>query len=220
MTTSTESGAAATAAPDDAQPASRTRFGYGWIALALIVGLVAGLAAGYLALRPRHPADTSPEAGFLRDMSTHHAQAIAMSMVAHARSTDPAVTVLADDIALTQQAQVGYMQAWLRDWHLDPTGSQRAMAWMPDADGSLVDGLMPGMATPEQMTRLRAATGKELDVQFLTLMRAHHLGGIHMAQEILKMTHDEDITWLARTMVQNQQGEINLINNELARLGA
>ena len=60
------------------------------------------------------------------------------------------------------------------------------MAWMPDGDGSVVNGLMPGMATPEEMTKLRAATGKDLDVLFLELMRQHHLGGIHMAQEILE----------------------------------
>jgi uncharacterized protein (DUF305 family) len=218
--TSTESGAAATAAPDGTPPTGRARSAYAWIAVALVMGLLAGLAAGYLALRPHHPADDSAEAGFLRDMSTHHAQAVAMSMIAHAHSTDPAIVTLADDIALTQQAQIGYMQAWLRDWNLGPTGSQPAMAWMPDSAGSLVDGLMPGMATPEQMTKLRSATGKDLDIQFLTLMRAHHLGGIHMAQEILSLTDDEDITWLAQTMVQNQQGEINLINDELARLGA
>ena len=74
---------------------------------------------------------------------------------------------------------------------------------------------MPGMATPEQMTTLRAATGKDLDIQFLTLMRQHHLGGIHMAQEILELSDNEDVTWLAQTMVSGQQGEINLIDDLL-----
>jgi uncharacterized protein (DUF305 family) len=142
-----------------------------------------------------------------------------MAMIAHADSANPATVTLAGDIALTQQAQIGYMQAWLRDWNLSPTGSQPVMAWMPDSAGSVVNGLMPGMATPDQMAKLQAATGKDVDVQFLTLMRQHHLGGIHMAQEVGKLSHNDDVTWLAQTMVQNQQGEINVIDDELKQLG-
>ena len=153
-------------------------------------------------------------------MSTHHAQAVEMSMIAHANSTDPGIISLSADIALTQHGQIGYMQAWLRDWGLSPTGSEPAMAWMPGSEGSVVNGLMPGMATPEQMDRLRTATGKELNVQFLTLMRAHHLGGIHMAQEILRLSGNKDVTWLAETMVTSQQGEINLIDDLLEKAQA
>ena len=79
---------------------------------------------------------------------------------------------------------------------------------------------MPGVATPEQMAALRKATGKNLDIEYLTLMRQHHLGGIHMAQGILKLSHDDDVTWLAQTMVASQQGEINLIDNMLKQLQA
>ena len=221
MTISTESGAAESAAPDGPAPTpGRARPGPLWPAVALVLGLLIGLAGGYLALRPRTPGDDSPEAGFLRDMSTHHAQAVAMAMIAHADSADSSIVTLTGDIALTQQAQIGYMQAWLRDWKLSPTGSQPAMAWMPDSAGAVVNGLMPGMATPEQLTRLRAATGKDLDVQFLTLMRAHHLGGIHMAQEVLQLSDDPDVTWLAQTMVRSQQGELNVIDDYLKELGA
>ena len=223
MTTSTESGAAEYAVPDGPAPApGRSRPGLLWpiVALVLVLGLLVGGAGTYLALRPHTPGDDSAEAGFLRDMSTHHGQAVAMAMIAHANSTNSEIVTLAGDIGLTQQAQIGYMQAWLRDWNLSPTGSQPAMAWMPNSAGSVVNGLMPGMATPEQMAKLQAATGKELDVQFLTLMRAHHLGGIHMAQEVLKLSDDPDVTWLAQTMVQNQQGEINVIDDYLKKLGA
>ena len=220
MTTSTETGAAAVpSAPAEEPPSSRPPFsGLGWLAAALVLGLLVGLAGAYLALAPRAPADNSAEAGFLRDMSTHHAQAIEMSMIAHADSSNAEIVSLAGDIALTQQAQIGYMQAWLRAWNLSPTGSQPEMAWMPGSAGALVNGLMPGMATPEQIAKLRAATGTDVDVEFLTLMRAHHLGGIHMAQEVLKLTKDQNITWLAQTMVQNQQGELNVINDLLTRL--
>jgi uncharacterized protein (DUF305 family) len=221
MPVSTATGAPDTAAPVNGAPHRREiRFGAGWLAALLIVGLLLGAGGAFFATRATVPGDTSPEAGFLRDMSTHHAQAVSMAMTAHAGSTDDGIISLAADISLTQHGQMGYMQAWLRDWGLSPTGSEPAMSWMPDARGSLVDGLMPGMATPEQMAALREATGKDLDVQFLTLMRQHHLGGIHMAQEILELSDNKDVTWLAQTMVTGQQGEINLIDDLLKKAQA
>ena len=220
MTVSTASGSAADAAPplDDETPKRPFTFGVAWLAALLIVGMLLGAGGALLATRNVHPGDDSAEAGFLRDMSTHHAQAVEMSMIAHANSANPQIISLSADIALTQHGQIGYMQAWLRDWGLSPTGSEPPMAWMPGSEGSVVHGLMPGMATPEQMNALRAATGKELNVQFLTLMRAHHLGGIHMAQEILRLSDNKDVTWLAETMVTSQQGEINLVDDLLKKL--
>jgi uncharacterized protein (DUF305 family) len=219
MTVSTSTGTAATpAAPVGGDEQRRDfRFGVGWLAALLIVGLLLGAGGALLANRATTPGDTSPEAGFLRDMSTHHAQAVEMSMIAHSGSTSADVISLSADIALTQHGQIGYMQAWLRDWSLGPNGTEPPMAWMPNSEGSVRNGLMPGMATPEQMTKLRAATGADLDTQFLTLMRQHHLGGIHMAQAILDQSTNKDVTWLAETMVSGQQGELNLIDDLLKK---
>ena len=215
MSVSTESSPAPAVVNGTAPAATRGRFGPGWLAAVLVFGLLIGLAAGLLGPRLRTPGDDSVEAGFLRDMSNHHAQAVEMSMIAHANSANPQIVTLAADIALTQHGQISTMQAWLRDWNLSPTGTQPTMAWMPGSEGSVQNGLMPGMATPEQMAALRKATGKDLDIQFLTLMRAHHLGGIHMAQEILELSKNEDVKWLAQAMVSGQQGEINLIDTLL-----
>jgi uncharacterized protein (DUF305 family) len=219
MTVSTDSEAAADTAASKPGPVSgQGRSGWIVVLAALLVGTMLGLGIGLVIPRLRTPGDDSADAGFLRDMSTHHAQAVEMAMIVHEKATDPQIVYLATDIALTQHGQIGYMQAWLRDWHLSPTSSRPPMAWMPDSAGSVVNGLMPGMATPEQMAALRKATGKDLDIQFLTLMRAHHLGGIHMAQEAVKLAHNDDVTWLAGTMVTAQQGEINLIDSMLTKI--
>jgi uncharacterized protein (DUF305 family) len=216
MTVSTESGAAESAAPDEAPPARREiRFGVAWLAALLIAGLLLGAGGALYAARATHPGEDSVEAGFLRDMSNHHSQAVAMSMIAHANSADPSIISLSADIALTQHGQISTMRAWLRDWGVGQTGTAPPMAWMPNAAGSVRDGLMPGMATPEQMEALRKATGKDLDVQFLALMRQHHLGGIHMAQAILDESDHADVSRLAGTMVSGQQSEMNLIDSLL-----
>jgi uncharacterized protein (DUF305 family) len=221
MTVSTDSEAAASVTASE-NGSARGRLSRGWILLvgALAAGIVLGLGIGLVIPHLTTPRDDSVEAGFLRDMSTHHAQAVEMSMIAHQTSADSEIVYLASDIALTQHGQIGYMQAWLRNWHLSPTSSEAPMAWMPDSDGAVVNGLMPGMATPDQLATLRKATGKDLDVQFLTLMRQHHLGGIHMAQEAVKLSGNKDVTWLAGTMVTSQQGEITVIDNLLKKIQA
>jgi len=216
---STDSGTAAeAAAPEDVPAAGRGRRNWLLVIAALLVGTLLGVGIGLVYPRLSTPGDDSVEAGFLRDMAVHHAQAVEMSMIVHEKSDNPEIVYLASDIALTQHGQIGYMQAWLRDWHLSPTSTQQPMAWMPDSAGSVVNGLMPGMATPEQMADLRKATGKDLNVQFLTLMRQHHLGGIHMAQEAVRLSHNSDVKWLAGTMVTSQQGEITVIDNLLKKL--
>lgn len=217
---------AGAAAPAEEQPAvptgtpTRRRAGYGplGLALAIVLGMLLGYTGGLLTPGLLRPDDTSPEAGFARDMSTHHAQAVEMAMLAHEKASDPDVRTMAADIALTQQAQIGIMQTWLRHWGLNPTGSQPRMAWMPDGAGAVRDGLMPGMATDAERAQLRAATGNDFDVLFLKLMRNHHIGGIHMADGVLELSDDEQVRELAQSMVNGQQKEIELIQSLLDRL--
>jgi uncharacterized protein (DUF305 family) len=190
-----------------------------WLAAAAVVlALAVGLTIGLIVPVLSRPADDSAEAGFLRDMSTHHAQAVEMAMIAHEKATDPTVRIVAADIALTQHGQINIMQTWLRDWKLNLTGSEPPMAWMPDAAGAVRDGLMPGMASQEQLAALRAATGKQVDIQFLTLMGTHHLGGIHMAQAISDLSDNDKVTNLAGTMVTSQQGELATIKDLLEKV--
>ncbi|MFI5842886.1 DUF305 domain-containing protein [Catenuloplanes sp. NPDC051500] len=204
--------------PDEATPSHGRRFGTLVLALTVVAGLALGYAGGLLTPIATRPGDDSVEAGFIRDMSTHHAQAVEMAMIMHTKAQDDQVASLSADIATTQQGQIGTMSAWLRTWKLSPTGSKPRMAWMPDSEGSITNGLMPGMATEDQLTQLRAASGVTAEKLFLDLMLAHHLGGIHMAQAAVELSGDKDIDWLAGTMVASQQRElqaIQLIKDEL-----
>ncbi|SDT77193.1 DUF305 domain-containing protein [Actinoplanes derwentensis] len=186
-------------------------------AVTLLVGFGIGLLVPQ---QPDYPGDTSPEAGFIRDMSLHHAQAVDMGLIAYSKASLSDVRTLGMDIALTQHGQVNIMQTWLKQWGLDPNGSQQLMAWMPGGTASLQDGLMPGMATPQQMEELRQAQGKQVDILFLTLMRQHHLGGIHMAQEVVKLSKNDDVTAIAQTMAKTQQYEISAMTDLLEQAQA
>ena len=207
-----------TDAPGTARASGARRFGTAWLTLAVVVGLLLGFTAGLLAPRLTRPGDTSPEAGFARDMSTHHAQAVEMAVLAHEKATDPDVRFLAVDIALTQQAQIGMMQTWLREWRLDPTGSQPQMAWMSDGAPAVTGGLMPGMATDAQRAELRAATGRDFDVLFLQLMIQHHHGGIHMTEGVLELSDEPEVRRLAQAMINGQQTEIQAMQDLLDKL--
>lgn len=204
-------------------PPPRWRFGIGILALAVAASLLAGLAIGVLALRPDPPpGDASAEAGFARDMITHHDQAVTMGMIAYQHASNPEVRQLGYDIAMTQQGQIGMMYQWLRDWDLDPTGSQPRMAWMADElDPATIreTGLMPGMATSEQLTELREAEGVAVDRLFLELMTYHHLGGLHMIDGVLERTDNPEVTWLAEVMRLGQEKEMQVMSDLAAQLG-
>ena len=187
---------------------------------AAVIALVLGFAAGTVVPQLRTPGDDSVEAGFARDMSTHHAQAVEMSMIAYPKATDTEVKTSAYNIALGQQAEIGIMQTWLKDWHLLPTGTRPKMAWMPDGQQTLVNGLMPGMATDAELAQLTNATGKQLDILYCQLMLRHHLGGIHMIDGLLAESHDAQVTDVAQTMKRNQQAEIDVFRQTLTGLGA
>ncbi|GAA2702545.1 DUF305 domain-containing protein [Micromonospora olivasterospora] len=203
---------------DDGDRRPARRFGTLVVAAAVVVGLLLGYAGGLLTPRLTRPGDASPEAGFARDMTTHHAQAVAMGLIAYQHGTDPEVVTIGGDIATGQQGEIGTMQTWLRSWGLDPTGSQPRMAWMPDGPAMVRDGLMPGMATPEEMAKLRAAKGRELDILFLDMMIRHHIGGIHMIDGILKASDEPDVVRTARAMKNTQQTDLTNLKNARDRL--
>jgi uncharacterized protein (DUF305 family) len=190
-------------------------------ALAAVLTLIIGYLGGLLTPRLSTPGDNSPEAGFARDMSLHHSQAVEMAMLAWQKSTNTDVREMAYNIATGQQAQIGIMQTWLQDWHLLPTGSRPRMAWMPNGANELLpDGRMPGMASDAELSQLRSLSGDAFDVLFCQLMLRHHLGGIHMISGLLAQSHDKPVTDLATQMKNAQQNDVTNLRRTLTDLHA
>jgi uncharacterized protein (DUF305 family) len=190
--------------------------------LAAVVVLVLTYAAGVASAGIfTDPGENSPEAGFARDMSLHHAQAVEMGMLAYQKATNAEVRHEGYDIALTQQSQIGTMKAWLDKWHVSRASDQQPMAWMPGGTKELTpDGRMPGMASDDELTKLNTLTGKDFDILFCQLMIRHHLGGIHMVDGILPLTHNTDVQTLAQSMKDGQEKEITIFDNLLTQMGA
>lgn len=204
--------------PDSSRPDSDTtptRPLVPWLIAAIVLLLVGGLL-GYWLGRAPIPAADSVEVGFARDMSIHHEQAVAMAALAYDRSDNDAVRSLAFDILTTQQGQIGIMTGWLDAWGLPLTSAGPRMGWM----GMPMTGLMPGMATAEQMAALRAATGPEADTLFLQLMIPHHRSGMEMAQYVADRTRNESIRRFTAGMAAAQALEITYMEELLKGIGA
>jgi uncharacterized protein (DUF305 family) len=165
--------------------------------------LAAGVALAML-LASVPPGNDSAEAGFARDMIVHHGQAVQMAEIIRDKTKSDSMRLLASDISLTQQAQVGMMQGWLQVWGLPITGEEPAMAWM----GHPTDGLMPGMASPDELDRLFKLPPDRADVLFLRLMISHHEAAIPMAKAILERTDEPEVSQLASSIIASQKAEI------------
>ncbi|KUF15305.1 DUF305 domain-containing protein [Streptomyces silvensis] len=170
----------------------------------------------------RTPSNTSADAGFARDMSVHHQQAVEMSYVVRDRTENEEIRRLAYDIAQTQANQRGMMLGWLDLWELPKVSPGDPMEWMDMAgapspgDGSL----MPGMATNAEMRRLGELNGKQAEIFYLKLMTAHHKGGIHMAEGCVERCAVPVEKRLAQGMVESQESEVELMADLLRARGA
>jgi uncharacterized protein (DUF305 family) len=184
-----------------------------WLPAAVAIAILAVVAlalVGWIAVN-RPPGEDSPEAGFARDMIVHHDQAVAMALSIRDRTSNPTLKALATDIVLTQENQMGQMLGWLNVWGLPATGIAPHMAWM----GHPTPGLMPGMATPEELAHLDQLTGTAADDEFLRLMIRHHQSGIAMAEAALERSGNEQVSDLASSIVTAQTSEITAMQELL-----
>ncbi|MHA7279946.1 DUF305 domain-containing protein [Arthrobacter sp. MDT2-2] len=203
--------------------------------IAVLALFALAFTAGRVSAGTSSPGTTSADAGFARDMQVHHNQAVEMSMIVRDNATDETLRSIAYDVALTQQQQAGQMYAWLEEWNLSQSTSQPRMEWMAAGSGEHAgmdmasgndgaasmlgpDGLMPGMATEDQLDELRAARGKDAERLYLTLMISHHTAGVEMAEAGAELAETDQVRSLATKIQSGQQAEITLMQTMLDAL--
>jgi len=117
------------------------------------------------------PTHTPADARFMQRMIAHHEQALAMTALVDGGDAGADVRLLAGRIEISQREEIAQMRRWLTD--------------RGEATGHAHHGEpMPGMASAEQLDRLRRARGAEFDRTFLQLMIAHHEGALEMVREL------------------------------------
>jgi uncharacterized protein (DUF305 family) len=186
-----------------------------WLVVAgLVVTAIGGYVVGRASDEANAPGEGSVEAGFARDMSAHHSQAVAMAETIRTRTDDEFLALFAADVALTQQSQIGQMRGWLDHWELPPSSLDPPMAWAGHTTTT-----MPGMATPAEFAELRSLPVPDAEVVFLQLMAAHHRGGIEMANAALALPVQPQVARLAEAIVTSQTSELDAINGFLRDRG-
>ena len=156
----------------------------------------------------RGKSDADPDdVMFSTMMIPHHEQAVEMSTLAETRSTNKDLLALAAQIKAAQAPEIELMQSWLKEWDVSDMGG------MHDHMN------MGGMLNGAQMVELENAKGAEFDKLFLTGMIAHHEGAIDMANDVMKNGSDDRVIELAKSIVESQTAEIELMKDLLAKVG-
>jgi uncharacterized protein (DUF305 family) len=177
------------------------------VVLALALAFLGG-SIGYVIGKGRPPGNDSVDVGFLQDMIDHHEQGVEIARIVLAKDdVSPVVRTLAEEVLLIQQREIGLMDARLSTWgKVRGDLDRRAMTWM-GMDSTVAT--MPGMQTDASMAALRAAHGAEADRLYLDMMRDHHQGGVHMAQDARRHAESGWVRDLASRIERSQSSEID-----------
>ncbi|WP_051386296.1 DUF305 domain-containing protein [Actinokineospora inagensis] len=131
------------------------------------------------------PDHNAADIAFAQGMIPHHADAITMSRLVDARTTNPDVLDLAHHIAAAQDIEITTMTGWLTAWNA-PTHT------MPMDDKGALESL----------------TGPAFNRRWLTLMITHHENAITMSHTELTTGTNPDAKAMAHHIIEAQQTEI------------
>jgi uncharacterized protein (DUF305 family) len=150
-------------------------------------------------------------------MISHHAQAIVMARMAPSHGASAAVETLCGRIINAQNDEIALMQNWLRDRN-QPVLEAKPLPMKMVMNGQVMEMLMPGMLSDDQMKQLDAARGKDFDKLFLRGMIQHHQGAITMVQQLFATpgaAQDEAVFKFANNANVDQATEIHRMQQML-----
>ncbi len=176
------------------------------------------------------------------DGATTATSEIAESTVSAAVATQVAAPVAANDVDVRfSQGGLGHhaQAVELAEIALDPKAGARPEILelgksiiAPSPEFTAIEGLlttwgkplelskeemakMDGMATPETVDSLAAATGKEFNTMFLSTLVKHHEGAIKMAERVLSEGTDPELKPIAQKLLEMRTTELVAIKGLL-----
>jgi uncharacterized protein (DUF305 family) len=147
---------------------------------------------------------TPADIRFMQGMIGHHAQAVEMAGLVPTHTSSEDLRKLAERIDVSQRDEIAFMTSWLRARGQD-VPSPHAM----HKSGATA---MPGMLTPEEMSRLAAASGPVFDRLFLQGMITHHGGALTMVHDLFATPgagQDPEVFAFASDIDADQRMEID-----------
>lgn len=167
-----------------------------------------GFQAGY-----QH---TAADVAFMAGMIHHHAQAVLIAGWAPDHGASRSVQALCERIVVGQQDEIALASRWLRARQQPVPDPAHGMHGMDHS------AMMPGMLSPDQLTRLDQARGPDFDRLFLEYMIIHHQGAITMVDQLFGTPgagQDETVFRFASDVYADQTTEIRRMQGMLAGLG-
>lgn len=170
---------------------------------------------------------------YIEGMIPHHAQALELSeLLLDSEGVRERTRALAEFILVDQQTEIEVMTEWRDAWMralpadegtghgahgghgVDTAGIARGCGHDHDHDHAA----MKGMATPEQLDALFAASGAAADELFLQLMIVHHEGALEMATTAVTSTSNAFIRSSGKHVLVEQDREVAAMTALLAEL--
>lgn len=147
---------------------------------------------------------------FVQGMIPHHQGAVDMALVELKYGKDPLMRWLAAYIIRWQEAEIGFMKAWINGRNSSHT--------RPDAEGKA-----PTRAYQEAMKRMHQAMHIEytgnVDVDFARGMIPHHQGAIDMSWILKYYGRQQDLRDLMQNIIRSQGQEIGIMEDWLKTQG-
>lgn len=135
---------------------------------------------------------------FIDTMIVHHQGAVDMAKMLPEKAHHSAIKKLGVVIIAAQEREIAEMKAGREKW----------FAGKPPAINMDLSGMNASMAGMD-MKKLGSLSGNAFDLEFIKQMIPHHEGAIAMAQEALKRSQKDEVKTLAKSIINEQQGEID-----------
>jgi uncharacterized protein (DUF305 family) len=187
-------------------PGSRdVKFAQAWAIGAVLVVVMLGSIAALGTLGQQLPwmgRDRAGDQDYMRHMTAHHQQGIALARLGAARAQDPQLQALARLMNASQAGENRIFDGWWQSWF--------ATSMPACSTQELIE--MPGYLTDTQMDEARNAAPDKFDATFVRLMSLHHAGAVRMADIAWNSNGDIRLRIMAHAIRHEQQGEIALMH--------
>jgi uncharacterized protein (DUF305 family) len=171
-----------------------------------VVRAAAAVACVFVLMLPAVSASATPSGGqgktnahditYIAMLVPHHQAAVEMAKVATGKAMDQRVRQFAAHIV---DEQINQMLVWLHRRHAEPMPPSAPVREMEEQD----------------LEMLRAATGSDVDMMFLMMMRPHHGQAVSESADELEHGRDGFARRLANTTKSDQGREISQMNDLL-----
>ena len=145
------------------------------------------------------------DSDFARGMIPHHQGALDMARTQQTYGNDEFISMIVDNIALSQMEEIGSMSRWL-----DRIGKAE-----PSADADTPETLAFKTAMRQMHHDMNIAYSGNADLDFVCGMIPHHEGAIAMAKIEMEHGGNPEMLRLSKNIILAQQSDIALMKSWL-----